>query len=398
MLVASQAFFNGVLAVEVILLGRWFDGTLLGFYFFSLSLGSVLEVFVHWGAQHYVNREAAADLTAKQNLPLFLRLSCVAQIVIAAVLMTNFGWPQALIAAGLMMRSGAFLVGAIFVGRRRVVIPVLGRACSQLLLLLCLLMIVRIDPSLESLAVVEAGLGFLHLLAMLLCLPKIGYTIREGDTWGAMLSKGGTLARTVWPFTLLFFLGQLIYRGDAVLLTYLVGIDAVAKLMLAFKWIEGMFFLAAVVSSASIPLLVESGPARIRELVLRVGLLLSAGLSILAVVMLWVGMPILEYALGTSFFHSRPFFRLLVWCIPLQGLGFFFATTLVALNRERPLLVLSGITVVIGFVSKCLATWLWDIWGFAAAILCHLALYLAGTGMLLLRERGKDRVAATARQ
>ena len=182
------------------------------------------------------------------------------------------------------------------------------------------------------------------------------------------------------------------------MLTYLVGIDAVAKLMLAFKWIEGMFFLAAVVSSASIPLLVESGPARIRELVLRVGLLLSAGLSILAVVMLWVGMPILEYALGTSFFHSRPFFRLLVWCIPLQGLGFFFATTLVALNRERPLLVLSGITVVIGFVSKCLATWLWDIWGFAAAILCHLALYLAGTEMLLLRERGKDRVAATARQ
>ena len=256
----------------------------------------------------------------------------------------------------------------------------------------------RIDPSLESLAVVEAGLGFLHLLAMLLCLPKIGYTIREGDTWGAMLGKGGMLARTVWPFTLLFFLGQLIYRGDAVLLAHLLEIDAVAKLMLAFKWIEGMFFLAAVVSSASIPLLVESAPARIRELVLKIGLLLSAGLSILAVVMLWVGMPILELALGTSFFPSRPFFRLLVWCIPLQGLGFFFATTLVALNRERPLLVLSGITVVIGFVSKCLATWLWDIWGFAAAILCHLALYLAGTGMLLLRERGKDRVAATARQ
>ena len=28
--------------------------------------------------------------------------------------------------------------------------------------------------------------------------------------------------------------------------------------MLAFKWIEGMFFFAAVVSSASVPLLVES--------------------------------------------------------------------------------------------------------------------------------------------
>ena len=301
---ASQAFFNGVLAIEVILLGRWFDSTLLGLYFFSLSLGSILEVFVHWGAQHYVNREAAADLTAKQNLPLFLRLSCVAQIVIAAVLMTNFAWPQVLIAAGLMMRSGAFLVGAIFVGRRRVVIPVLGRACSQLLLLICLLTIVRIDPSLESLSVVEAGLGFMHLLAMLLLLPKIGYTIREGETWGAMLGKGGMLARTVWPFTLLFFLGQLIYRGDAVLLAYLVEIDSVAKLMLAFKWIEGMFFLAAVVSSASIPLMVESAPTQIRELVLKIGFLLAAGLSILAVLMLWIGIPVLEYALGPSFLHS----------------------------------------------------------------------------------------------
>ncbi len=398
MLVASQAFFNGVLAVEVILLGRWFDSTLLGFYFFSLSLGSILEVFVHWGAQHYVNREAASDLTAKQHLPLFLRFSCAAQILIAAVLMTNFGWPQALIAAGLMMRSGAFLVGAIFVGRRRVVIPILGRVSSQLLLLLCLLTIVRSGPSLESLSLVEAGVGFLHLLAMLLLLPKIGYTIREGDTWGAMVSKGGMLARAVWPFTLLFFLGQLIYRGDAVLLAYLVEIDSVAKLMLAFKWIEGMFFVAAVVSSATIPLLVESASARIRELVLKIGLMLCAGLSLLALGMLWIGIPFLEYALGQTFFHSRPFFRLLVWCIPLQGLGFFFATTLVALNRERPLLVLSGITILIGFVSKCLATWLWDIWGFAFAILGHLALYLAGTGMLLFRERGKDRVAATVRQ
>ena len=398
MLLASQAFFNGVLAFEVILLGRWFDSTLLGFYFFSLSLGSILEVFVHWGGQHYVNREAAADLTARQNLPLFLRLSCAAQIIIAAALMANFGWPQALIAMGLMMRSGAFLVGAIFVGRRRVVIPVLGRVSSQLLLLAGLLAIVRFNPSLESLSAVEAGIGFLHLLAMLLLLPKIGYAIRGGDSWGTVVCKGANLARAVWPFTLLFFLGQLIYRGDAVLLAYLVDIDSVARLMLAFKWIEGTFFIAAVVSSASMPLLVESVSTGFRWLVLKMGLLLAAGLSIVAVVMLWIGIPILEYALGPAFYHSRPFFRLLVWCIPLQGLGFFLATTLVALKRERALLVLSGTTVSIGFFSKCIATWLWDTWGFALAIVGHLALYLAGCGLLLLRERGKDRVTAAVRQ
>ena len=58
-LVISQAFFNGALAIEVMWLGRWLDRGDLGLYFYALSLGSLLEAGVHWGAQHYLARQAA---------------------------------------------------------------------------------------------------------------------------------------------------------------------------------------------------------------------------------------------------------------------------------------------------------------------------------------------------
>ena len=386
-LVGSQAFFNGALAVTVICLGRWLPREELGLYFYALSLGSLLEVLVHWGAQHFVNREAAARFDeARELLPSFLWLSALSVTVVTLGLIPLHGWPVALTTSAALIRAGAGVLGAIFIGRRQIWPTVVSRVASQVLLLTGLWLAVRGRPSLAVTSVLLMAVAVVHIGIQLGCLSRIGMTMRTTIAeWPGVWRR---LVRPILPFVLLFFLGQFLYRADAALIEWLAGLDAVSLLMLAFKWVEGLFFVPAVVASAAIPYLISSldDTERLAHLLKAYAYALAAGLTALSVLLLAAGGPLLLYLLGSAFEPSIPFYRLLVWTLPLQGLGFFFATALIVLGRERQLLALTAATVVAGIAAKSVALFLFDLWGFSIALLAALAVYAVSTALLLWRN------------
>ena len=384
-LVISQAFFNGALAIEVMWLGRWLDRGDLGLYFYALSLGSLLEAGVHWGAQHYLARQAAiAPGKLRRELSLLATGMVCFLSLSGAVLGLAVDLYLALIATAVMMRAGAGALSAVFVGRRRVGPPIVGRLLAQILLLSGLWLAVRPQAGLAVLSPLLFAVAAVYMLVLVAALSRLALP-RERDTGSADgPASWRHLGGRLWPFLLLFFLGQGLYRADAALLKWTAGVDAVSTMLLAFKWVEGLFFAPAVVASVAIPYLLEAhSRGRLGVLLPRYVAVLLVGLCGASLLLLLAGAPFLDWVLGDRFVASRPYYDLLVWALPLQGLGFFFSTVLVAFGHERLLLLVTAATAGGGLLAKVVALHLWDLHGYATVLLAVLLAHALATGVAL---------------
>lgn len=384
-LVVSQAFFNGALAIEVMWLGRWLDRGALGLYFYALSLGSLLEAGVHWGAQHYLARQAAiAPGKLRRELSLLAAGMVCFLALSGAVLGLAVDLYLALIAAAVMVRAGAGALSAVFVGRRQVGPPIAGRLLAQTLLLAGLWFVVRPRAFLAVLGPLLLAVAAVYMLVLVAALPRLALPREQDIEWCDWPTSWRRLAGQLWPFLLLFFLGQGLYRTDAALLKWTAGVDAVGTLLLAFKWVEGLFFAPAVVASVAIPYLLEArDQGRLAALLPRYVAVLLVGLCGASLLLLLAGAPLLEWVLGDRFTASRPYYDLLVWALPLQGLGFFFSTALVAFGHERLLLLVTAVTAGGGLLAKVMALHLWDLHGYATALLAVLLVHALATGTAL---------------
>ena len=305
-------------------------------------------------------------------------------MILTAALALLFGWPLALIAAAGLIRAAAGMLSAIFIGRSDIWPPVIGRVASQTVLLLGLWLFVRQRPDLIALSTVLVAAAALYAAVQLVSLGRIQLTI-GASSGRAGSTPTGAVARRILPFVLLFALGQLYYRADAVIIKWLAGVEAVSVQMLAFKWVEGFFFAPAVVAAAAIPVLLQAGDGVVRAL-RTYAVALGAGLSVVSLALLFIGEPLLVIALGSSFEPSVPLFRMLVWALPLQGLGFFFAAALVAFEREAALLLLTAIIAPLGVALRVAGLEADGLRGFSVAVLATLAIYAACTGVLLQRH------------
>lgn len=379
----SQAAYNGGLAVEVLFLGRWLDAVSLGLYFYALSLASLIEVGVHWGAQHYVNREAAGRFDElRARLPALLALSCATVAIAAAAIGWRLGWALGAVAGAALVRSGAAMVGAVYIGRGRIWVPALGRLASPVVALPGLWLTVRHDARLESVSLVLLAATAAYAAPMALAGRSLGLGLPSAGSWRLLWRQWST---RLWPFVVLFFLGQLLYRVDGALVQWIVGETAVARYGLAFKWVEGFFFVPAVVASVAIPALVGRGPRQAASTLGTYTAALLLTLAAISAMLLIAGQPLLELLLGPAFTDSAPLFRMLVWALPFQGLGVLFGAALIAVHRERGLLVLTAVLAVAGTAAKSVALARWGLPGFAWTLMALLALHAAGAGALLAR-------------
>ena len=394
-LVATQAIYNGGMAVEVILLGRWFERPDLASYFYVLSLASWFEVGVHWGSQYMVNREAAArfaDLNAR--LPGLFAASMLT-ILFVLLLVTGVEGPAlAIIACSALTRAASTLLGAICIGRGHIGPPALARALSSLTGLGGMLLVVRPEPSLERLAVVIGAATLAYVAPLVIASRRLGvHLTTRPHLWPAIWRQ---LAVRLWPFLLLFFCGQLLYRIDLSVLRWLGGEALlVARYGLAFKWIEGLFFLPYVVASASIPLLVrtsrELGRDAANRALLRIGSALTVGTFTLSLGLLFGGEPLLMWLMPVNFEPSVPLFRLFAWLLPIHSLGVFFSAALVAHGCERRLLVITAFAAVVGLAIKIPGFLLQGVDLFSAGVFAGLILHALGCGVALWRRLPGDR-------
>ena len=132
-LVASQAIYNGGMAVEVILMRRWFGDCEMINYFYVLSLVSLFEVGVHWGSQYMVNREAVArfaDLNTR--LPGLFAASLLTILFVFLLVAGLEGPVLAVIGCSALVRAASTLLGAICIGRGHIAPPAAARVLSSL--------------------------------------------------------------------------------------------------------------------------------------------------------------------------------------------------------------------------------------------------------------------------
>lgn len=385
-LVGSQAIYNGGLFVQFIFIVRWFDDIGQGSYSYALGLASLFEVGVHWGSQHLVNREAADRFDdLKTRLPGLFSASLLTILIIAAVIAGIEGWTLAVIAGGALLRAGAMLLGAICIGRNRIAAPMTARVLSPVLGLMVMFVIVRPDPTLPGLALatVAATIGYagpLLLAARRLGLPAPAMPSQWWPAWCR-------LAGEIWPYLLLFFVGQLLFRTDGALLKWLGDEALVAHYMRAFKWIEGLFFLPHVVASAAIPALIAagrtSGTRAQGQTLTRIALILGGSLTLVAMSLNVIGPSVLHMMLGDAVAQSSSLFVSLVWSLPIHGLGIYLAAALVTLKRERQLLTVVLIASAGGIAAKVVGFHLGGTQAFVGGLYLGLLIHALGCAWCL---------------
>ncbi len=388
-LVASQAVYNGGMAVEVILLRRWFGDYELGSYFYALGLASLFEVGVHWGSQYMVNREAVArfdDLNSR--LPGLFAASLLTILFVLLLLTGMRGPALAVIACSALVRAASTLLGAICIGRGRIGPPATARILSSLTGLGGLLLFVRPEPTMTRLAVVIGLATLAYVAPLVVASHRLGVRlVTRPAAWPAIWRQ---LAVRLWPFLLLFFCGQLLYRVDPVVLTWMGSEALVARYGMAFKWIEGLFFLPYVVASAAIPALVKAArdlrPAAANRTLLRVAGALLAGTFSVSLGLLFVGEPLLLWLMGTSFEPSVPLFRVFAWLLPIHSLGVFFSAALVAHGCERRLLLITAVAAALGLAIKVPGFAVGGIDLFSVGVYAGLIVHALGCALLLWRR------------
>jgi O-antigen/teichoic acid export membrane protein len=353
-LVGSQALYNGGLAIEFVLIVNWFGDIGQGSYSYALALAGLFEVGVHWGSQHLVNRDAAARFEdLKERLPGLFAASILTIACVVVAIDALHGPALATIAGAALVRAGAMLLGAICIGRGNIVAPAVARILSPLLALLVMWFVVRPDPTLPKLALATVAATIGYAGPLWIAVRRLGLPRPAGpsDWWPAWRKLAGIL----WPYLLLFFLSQLLFRVDGAVLKWLADEVLVARYMRAFKWIEGLFFLPHVVASAAIPVLVAASQNKEQSqgrILLQVAIVLALGLTVVSGALLVVAPPILELLLGAGFAESKPLFEALVWTLPVHGLGIYLAAALITQRLERSLLSVVVIAAMVGISAK----------------------------------------------
>lgn len=366
---------------------RWFES--MDFYFYALSLASWFEVGVHWGSQYMVNREAAARFDRlNARLPGLFAASTLTLLFVFALITGLESVVVAIIGCSALARAASTLLGAICIGRGHILAPTVARILAAVVGLGGMVLWVRPEPTKERLALVIGAATIAYVAPLVVGSLRLGVRLVGAPAaWPAIWRQ---LATGLWPFFLLFFCGQLFYRVDPSLLEWMGPEGLVTRYGLAFKWIEGLFFLPYVVASAAIPALIRSardgGRAAANRTLVRFAVALTAGTLATSVALLVVGQPLLLWLMGDGFAPSVPLFRWFAWLLPIHSLGVFFSAALVAQGREKLLLAITAATAMIGFLIKVPGFALVGIDAFSVGVYAGLSLHAVACAVALWRQ------------
>ena len=271
----------------------------------------------------------------------------------------------------------------------RIAAPAAARVLSAAVGVGGLWLYVQPEPTLARLAVVITLATVGYVLPLVVGSSALG--VRLLTVPARWLSIWRDLARQLWPFMLLFSCSQLLFRVDPSLLEWMGGEPGLlTRYGLAFKWVEGLFFLPYVVASAAIPALVAAardlGHAAAHRILLRVAAALAAGTIATSAGLLVVGEPVLVLLVGANFEPSIPLYRVFCWLLPIHSLGVFFAAGLIAQGAERRVLAITVLAAIVGLAVKIIGFTTVGVDLFAAGVFAGVVVHVFGCGLSLWRQ------------
>lgn len=358
----------GLGLVVVGLITRYLGPASYGHYVLLLSFGSIIQLIADAGLYLTLSRWLASGSAHLQQLVadtislrtgLLFGAFLVGTIIVLAIPSFNgLVLPFLVIALGLAMQSISQLYMSVYQHQQTVWRATLGDLLGRFAQIIGIVLIGLSVPTLTEIAVMFAvgsavTLGLHWLLSPSKSLSLSSSTVR---TWRELLSVS-------WPLGAMLVLNAIYFRVDTVILSLWRTSTEVAWYGLAYRIIESALFFPAMFGGLLLPRLSEAiahadTQRAAKYLVEGLRVVLVVAGAALAIVLV-ENEAIVTAIAGEDFRAAGPLLSLLGWALLIMYLGNLFGFTLVALARQRALLVLYAVLAVINLVANIalIPTW-----------------------------------------
>jgi len=385
---------------------RYFDKTLWGEYNIIMTLGGIFTVVAEFGFYQIMVREISrpgADEKKIASNIFTLRLIFSLFVFLMAPLLSFFlpystqvRWGILLGMFGFWFLSGGQVLVGVFqkyLRMDKIAIAELAGRATQLFLT-----VLFIKNDLGFLPLV-AALSFSSLINFSLIFFLVGRYIKVSLSFDFPFWRG--ILKQSYPLAISNLLVMVYFSFGSLLLSVLKPAADVGVFRLAFKVLEGLIFFPAMFVGLIMPLL--SGAADNTE---RFKQIFQRSMDIL-LIFVWplilgsymLAGPIILLLGGQGYFEARSVLQILMFAVGAIFLSTLFSYSLISLNQQKKMLIISGFNLAINLVfiprySYLAVAWASLLTEFMVAILMARVIYQQIKIKPSLKVGGKGLVAA----
>lgn len=240
----------------------------------------------------------------------------------------------------------------------------------------------------------EAVLGGMALGITLTLVLNLAWTHRRLAPFRPDLLSPRFLRRTVptaLPLGLAAQFTVIYFRTDAVMLEAMAGETAAGQYGAAYRMLEAVVLLAAMITTAVYPrlsALFHEKQHRAFERIFHRSLAALAGLGlVMALGFTFLADPLMNFIKGgLTVAASAKALRILAWAAPLMGVNFLLGITLSAADDQRMLAWMTGLAALLNILLNALLIPSYSLYGAAAATLATEAFITVLFGFRYLRH------------
>lgn len=346
---------NAIGGVVVIgLLARLQGPAWIGVYTLLLAYGAILQMMADAGLYLTLTRQIGEPQAEEKKILsriVSLRFCLFVIVFISGGLATFFipslrdqGLTYSFVALGLLFQSLSQLFMGVYQKHGLIWRATMGDLVGRLVQILALLLLLPHGISLTTAMAIfatSAAVSWLFHWQWLPHKPVVRFR-KEWPIWRHIL-------RVSWPLGLVLLLNTIYFRIDTLILSLFRSPEEVGWYGVAYRVMESGLFFPAMFGGLLLPRLAHSladNRAEAKQW-LEEGLhfvLLAVGFVV--AVMITQAEPIIRLIAGTQFIPAAPLLAILSLALSFMCLGTVFGFTLVALGRQRAMVILSSLLII----------------------------------------------------
>jgi O-antigen/teichoic acid export membrane protein len=178
------------------------------------------------------------------------------------------------------------------------------------------------------------------------------------------------MLRVSWPIGTAALLTFLMGKIDIFLLTYFQGEKAVGYYQAAFVLMDGVVMFLGTIRASLFPNLVsfyKKDRNRFYRIQGKANLFFAFVLILISIMFLFFSSPIINMLYGNSYTPTAKVLKIFSLSVIFMGLSAFLGNSLIAMDRQRPLMILTGVGCFIALSLNMLLIPTYGIYGSAWA-------------------------------
>ncbi|MEX1112266.1 MAG: flippase [Candidatus Andersenbacteria bacterium] len=387
--IISNTAISGTGRVITILLGvattavvtRYLGVASFGSYTLLLSISTILQIAADFGLYLTLTRDISKPDAQEQHI--FGTISALRLVLVGGLfILVGAGMaiipqyrplliPFIVITAGITAQSLSQLLMGVYQKYKEVWKATIGDVVGRIAQLLIILAVVRAIPANtipQSTAVLWVTIAFfvgavLAYILHALFVPKI-----NAWRWNISVGQWKVLAKNSWPLGLLLLLNVVYFRTDVIIISIFRPQVEVGWYGLAYRIIESGLFFPAMFGGLLLPqlslLFAKKHIPPIAELLEQATRLVGIAGFLAAGALLVFAEDIIVFLSGVEFVSAAPLLRVLAVALGIMFVGNIFGFALIAFHKQKQLLTLYGLLVVLNLTTNLIFV---PIWGAAAA-------------------------------